>query len=176
MTTPKLVSDNPEIAEFRVPAADNKGHSVRCWFRCIPLIAHQVEQIVQSQSFPYRTNSDLYRHAVHRHLDWLSEQGENVCSLGKQVNVIMTIMRDEERNSEFAEVFTKLTERVNQHLTTGANKEAVRLISEVQRAINGMPDGFWRDRYQKELITKFGGLLETAKRVKLTVVNDDDNE
>ena len=54
----KLVKDDesrPDPAEFRIPASDTKGHSARQWFRCIPAMARQIEQVIQARQFPYRT-------------------------------------------------------------------------------------------------------------------------
>jgi len=155
---------NPD--DFRVPASDTKGHSARQWFRCIPTMARVLEQIIQSKQFPYRTKGDLLRHALHRHIGWLGSL-EPMITVSGQVDTIIEVMRDEEMSNDFALVFTKMGERVSQHLQDGADREAIRLIMTVQSHVNKMPDGFWKDKYKKEMKKKYGNLLEKATKYKI---------
>ena len=152
--------------EYRIPASDTKGHSARHWFRSMPQMARQVEQIVSSRKFPYRTKGDLLRHALHRHVLWLAEQTK-VSSVDAQVETIIELMRDEEMNSDFLLVFDKLAERISSHLSSGSQGEACRLIRIVQDNIKQMPDGYWRDRYTEQVKVKFGHLIESGKKANL---------
>jgi len=121
-------------------------------------MARQVEQVVQSKQFPYRTKGDLFRHALHQHMRWLQTL-EDVPSVSGQVDAILEIMRDEEFSNDFMTVFEKLNTRISGHVSNGADGEARRLILMVQRHIAEMPDGYWKSRYQKELKSKYGKLL-----------------
>ena len=161
----------PDPSEFRVPASDTKGHSARHWFRCIPIMARQVDQIVQAKKFPYRTKGDLLRHALHRHMKWLSTL-EPMVTVSGQVDAVLEIMRDEEMNDDFSLVFEKMKERVSQHLASGANREAVRLVMTIQGCINEMPGGFWKDKYKKQLKNQFGDMLEGTDKCKLGKVEE----
>jgi hypothetical protein len=144
--------------EFRIPATDTKGHNARHWFRCIPVMARQVEQIIQSKKFPYRTKGDLLRHALHRHMGWLLSI-EPVPSVSGQVDAILEIMRDEEMNNDFSLVFDKMAERVSQHLSSGSHREATRLIITIKNCITNMPDGFWKDKYKKHIEDRYGNII-----------------
>jgi len=166
-TSKSNVSDNkPDSSEFIIPASDTKGHSARHWFRCIPAMARQVEQIIQSKNFPYRTKGDLLRHALHRHMTWLSSV-EPMVTVSGQVGAMLEVMRDEEMNNDFALVFEKMGERITQHLSTNSQREAARLVITVQSCINEMPDGFWKDRYQRQIKERYGSLLEGIYKCKL---------
>jgi len=158
--------EGPNPDEFRIPASDTKGHSARLWFRAIPAMARQMEQVVQSKAFPYRTKGDLLRHALHRHMSWLGRQ-DDITSVSGQVDVILEIMRDEEANNDFQAVFSRLGERVTQHLTRGSTREAQRLILTVKRHIDRMPEGFWKDRYKEELMDRYGELANGGTRANL---------
>ena len=160
------VTDIVNPKEFRVPATDTKGHNVRVWFRAQPGHAHQMETIVQSKKFPYRTKGDLLRHALLRHLRWLESQ-EALPSVTAAVDSILDIMRDEEFASEFQLVWAKLSERIAMHLGNGSAGEARRLLLEVKRHIVAMPDCYWRDAYLKELETRYGYLLKDAPKASL---------
>lgn len=144
----KLIKD--PVDEFIIPASDTKGHSARHWFRCIPAMARQVEQVVQAGVFPYRTKGDLLRHALHRHIRWLNNI-EPTTTVSSQVDAILEIMRDEEMNNDFSLVFNKLDERINIHLSNGEDGEAARLVLMVQSHVGRMPDGFWKDKYAKKM-------------------------
>lgn len=162
----KSSSSGPDQAEFRIPASDTKGHSARQWFRCIPSMARQVEQIVQAKQFPYRTKGDLLRHALHQHMRWLASL-EPLKTVSGQVDAILEIMRDEEMNKDFSLVFARLEERISSYVEDGDNREAARLVLIVQSHIKEMPSGFWKDKYQKKVKDQFGGLLKKATKLKL---------
>lgn len=163
----KLKSDEqPSPSEFRIPASDTKGHSARHWFRCIPAMARQVEQVVQSKQFPYRTKGDLLRHALHRHMKWLATQS-NIPSVAGQVDTIIELMKDEEMSNDFTLVFEKLGERINMYQEEGSDGEAMRLVSIIQRHVEEMPTGFWKSKYTKELKKRYGKLIRAAKKANL---------
>lgn len=166
----KLV-DKQNLDDFQIPASDTKGHSARHWFRCIPAMARQVEQIIQSRAFPYRTKGDLLRHALHRHMRWLNTISP-VQTVSGQVDTILEIMRDEEMNSDFSLVFNKVDERINNHLSMGENKEASRLILVIQSHINSMPEGFWKNKYKARVASKYGRLIGKTERASIGDMED----
>ena len=129
-------------------------------------MARQIEQIIQSKQFPYRTKGDFLRHALHRHVRWLSTLGE-VPSVMGQVDTILEIMRDEEMNNDFSLVFAKLEERINSYLSDGDSKEAARLILLIKSHIAEMPSGFWKTKYTKRLNDRFGRLTNGMKKLNL---------
>jgi hypothetical protein len=103
---------------------------------------------------------------------WLSTQSGEPTVFG-QVDAILEIMRDEEMNADFMTVFDKLSERISGHLSSGSNGEALRLTMLVQNHIKAMPEGYWRDRYEKTLEERFGHLVKSGSRAKLGMVSDD---
>src|SRR5580692_8922165 len=54
--------------EFLCPGQDDHGASVRLTFRCPPQMERALEILRDHKAFPYKTVSDIVRHAVHRHL------------------------------------------------------------------------------------------------------------
>lgn len=159
-------------SEYVIPASDTQGHSARHYCRTIPQMARQVEQIVASRTFPYRTKGDLIRHAIHRHVRWLLGQ-KPVVTVSGQVDTILEIMRDEEMNADFVMVFDKLGQRISTYLSSGANGEAVRLVRMIQENIKAMPEGFWRDRYEKQIRERYGHLLKNQAKASLGEVERD---
>ena len=162
----KNLKNRPDPVEFRIPASDTKGHSARQWFRCIPSMARQIEQIVQARQFPYRTKGDLLRHALHRHMRWLNTL-EPLKTVSGQVDTILEIIRDDEMNKDFSLAFSKLEEQINSYINDGDKREATRLVLAVQSHVKEMPSGFWKDKYQKKIRVQFGSLLKKATKLKL---------
>ncbi len=154
--------------EFRVPASDTKGHSSRNWFRCTPAMARVIDQTLGSKQFPYRTKGDLLRHALSRHVRWL-ETIRPVASVTAEVDAIMEIMRDEEFHDDFVNVFEKLGERISNHMSGGSAGEARRLLLSTLRHVDNMPDGHWKNKYKKEINSKYGHILKEAKKAKLSL-------
>lgn len=172
----KLVEDKedrPDPVEFRIPASDTKGHSSRHWFRCIPTMARQVEQMIQARQFPYRTKGDLLRHALHRHMRWLASL-EPVVSVSQQVDAILELLRDEEMNNDFRVLFDRLGQRISQYVSEKSQGEAVRLVLTIRSHINEMPEGFWRERYTEHLKKNYGDLLKKAPKCNLGEMDDEE--
>ena len=135
---------NPD--EFRVPASDAKGHTSRLWLRCQPGHANQIARVKDSKRFPYRSTGDILRHALARHLKWLESlpAGKGIPSVTGAVDAILDLVRDEEFAADFRLVFDKLGSRISAHMGAGSLGEARRLLLQVLRHIDGMPDCYWR--------------------------------
>ena len=164
MTVTELNSLDP--VQFRVPASDAKGHATRLWFRCQPGHAHQLEMIIQTRRFPYRTKGDLLRHALVRHFHYL-EAIAPIPSVTAEVDAILEILRDEEFSSDFIFMFDKLGSQISKHIGEGSVGEARRLLLAVQNRIEGMPDCYWKDKYKSELSTRYGHLISSAPTASL---------
>lgn len=153
---------NPD--DFRVPANDSLGHSEREWFRIQPGHDRQLDTIATSKLFPYRSKGDIIRHAVKRHLDWL-ETLQPVPSVMAQVDAVLEIVREDEYNSDYQEVFDRLGDGVGRYMAGGQVDMARSLVSRVMASIDRMPEGGWRDRYLSELNARFGNLLQMGSGV-----------
>ena len=168
MSQGKITGADPN--EFRIPASDTKGHSNREYFRCQPGHAQQINMFVQSGKFPYRTRADLIRHAVVRHLRWLHTFEAGVPNIMSQVDAILEVVRQEEMQQEFKHVINKTSETVNGLLADGADGEARRMILKVKEHVNAMPDGYWKDKYQREIGQRFDHLLKSGAKANLGMI------
>ena len=169
-----MAADRPKPVEvggvdptqFRVPASDAKGHSSRFFFRAQPGHGKQLESIVQSKKFPYRTKGDVLRHAFVRHLRWI-ESIEPMPSVTAEVDAIMEVMRVAEFHSDFSAVFEKVGEMISVHMGQGAIGEARRLLLTIMTHIKRMPDGYWKDKYDRESKERYGHILSSADSADL---------
>jgi hypothetical protein len=157
------MSDENEVNGdgFNVPASDAKGHSERLWVRCQPQVLGQIERVMSSKVFPYRTRGDLIRHALIRHLKWLdSQEGVRIKSVMAEVDVINEILREEQSKRETEDVVNRMSDTVSMFLSRGASQEAKRLVVTVLNQINNMPEGYWRESCRQAVYSRYGYLLK----------------
>ena len=153
--------------EFLTSAADPKGHSERFWFRAPGGLQRQVEIIMSAKRFPYKTASDMLRHALMRHLGWLGQLEPDVTSVMSQVTVVMDLMKEEQYNQEFITLFEEMGKTIYRYISGGHYGEAMRTVARCRESFEAMPEGsFWRNQYLTELHKRFGHLLE-GEGVKL---------
>jgi hypothetical protein len=157
---------------FIIPASDTKGHSRRAQFRTQPGHINMAESIVSSKKFPFKTKGDLYRFALSLALKWLEKQ-KPVPSTTAQVDAIMEVMRNEQFSKELRDTIEKLSGQIADLIGNNAEGEASRLVHKVRRLVGDMPEGYWRDRYIKEMSDRFGYMMNKTKRASLTQLNQE---
>jgi len=143
--------------DFHVPVSDTHGHSERFQFRGLNQLKAMVMEVVQTKQFPYRSDSDLLRHALVRHMRWLTDLGY----IGKNsiftADAIISITRDDEIHQEFVVSIDKLVDRVNYHRHHKDDEAADEMIETVWGLIEQLPEeNRWKKRYRDEMEAKFG--------------------
>lgn len=170
-------ADIPDPISFRIPASDGKGHTSRVFCRVQPRHHAAIESIVSSRQFPYRTKGDLFRHAIHRHMAYLSSLDKTIKSFTSQVDAIIEVVREEQFQIEFDETINKISSTVTALLSGGGGGEtqARSMVLRIMNHVNEMPDRdeFWRERFRRELRRRYDFLISKAKPASLT---DDDDE
>jgi len=155
---------------FIVPVSDEKGHSVHLPCRCQPEWARQIDIVVASKRFPYVSRGDFLRHAVMRHFNYLEElagQGAIPRSTISQINIAVQLLQDDARCQAFEGLAKLLEDRVNYHLSQGSAGEARRHVLMALSCVDGMADGYWRDRWGEVIRGKYEKLLESGRVAKL---------
>lgn len=145
--------------DFIVPGQDSNGNSARVYCRVVPLIERAIDVIMGSRKFPFKSEGDLIRWCVKRGVEELDGMEPMVGSVMAQVDAMMSILRDEELNHTFLTVFDRMVQTIGMHVQAQATGEARRVAYAMREQILKMEEGYWRDRYIRELDTKFGYLL-----------------
>lgn len=171
-----LVFQNRKYTEedFVIPSQDTKGHSERFYFRVQPGHARELGIILASKKFPFRTQGDIGRLAVKLVIDLLKDM-EPMPSVSGQVQAIIQIVRDEEFHQEFMATYDQATKVINRYIGGGEMGQAHRVIMLLQEEIRKMPKGYWRNKYKKELVLKFGSIMKDAG-VKLGAEGSNEEE
>ncbi len=146
--------------EFVVPAGDDKGHSTRMQFRCNPSYARRIDDVTSARRFPYKTCSDLLRHALHRHLEYLAELEPTIPLDMPRLELVNKIINERRAKMEFTTSLDGLSEAVNDYLKTGARKQAADLIREVLAEVERMVLDHWAGWCRQEVLRRFVYLLD----------------
>lgn len=157
-------------ADFIIPAADQKGHSERQWFRCQPGHDRMMDTVIQGKRFPFRTKGDFIRWCIWIGLQVLEGLQPDMPSITRQVDLIIQMVRDDEFQAEMESVFKQVGDRVAHHMTDNNGGEARKLIARVRHAIEQMPEGNWRERYQARYDKQFAAYLKSGETDKHMMV------
>lgn len=147
--------------EFVIPAQDDKGHSVRETVRISAELQRDIEIIIQSRKFPYRTASDLLRHGVVRHIELLHrlEDGFPKHLLAAH-QAQMDLLREEEMRLASHLTFKKLHDQVEAYLASGEPGEARRIAAGIIAKLAGVADSAWKRRFEARFRRQYGSLLD----------------
>lgn len=150
---------NPD--EFIIPAQDEKGHSSRTTVRVAAELERDIDIIIQSRTFPYKTSGDLLRHGIVRHIEFLHrlEKGFPKHLLSAHM-AQMDLLREEEMKLAGHLVFKALQEKVEGYLATGEPGEARRVAAAILARLAGVPDSAWRRRFERRFRRQYSSLLD----------------
>lgn len=142
---------SPATRAYQIPAQDNKGHSVKKTVRIPPQLEMQIEIVMGSKKFPYRTDGELMRHALVDHLQRLSSSTVIPNNMMGQLMTIIEMVQIEEEKKEFSEVVDRVVKAVNDLTTTGNNSKAQELMDKVLTEVEKINDAYWRKKYRDEI-------------------------
>lgn len=145
-----------DVEDFHQPVSDKHGHNTRCQFRVLKQMKAMLMEIVQTKQFPYRSESDLLRHATVRHLRWLTDQGYLGANTIFTIDAITEIEREDELHQAFLQSIEKMQERYDYHRRHGSHEHNRKKIEKIKELVDKLPDSNpWKERYKEEMINRF---------------------
>jgi len=132
-----------------------------------------LNNIWRSERFPFRSTNDIVRFAIDRTCRDLERRAE-IPSMMRRIDAIRDILAAEEYNVGLVADIERMTYAVQNYVNTGASSEAARVVAEIRHQILEMPDGYWRSRYESELLTRFGHLLKVEAGSGANLTNGDE--
>lgn len=147
--------------EWIVPAQDAKGHSVRVLVRIPPGMEGDMEILMQSGRLAYKTQADLIRHALWRHLHLLHEIEKDLPQhylVG--VRNVQALLAKDRYKGDTEETFTQLESQLVAYLNSGDLGEAVRLIAYIKAGVAKMEDSAWKRRFLERFRKEYGHYLQ----------------
>jgi hypothetical protein len=147
--------------EFIIPAQDDKGHSTPTSVRLSAELSRDIEIIIQGRVFPYKTQGDLLRHAVVRHLEWLHvlEPGFPTHLLSAHL-AQMDVLKEEEMRLSAHLVFKKLHDQVDGYMSVNELGEARRVAATVLSRLTGTADSAFKRRFESRFRKQYKSLLD----------------
>lgn len=134
--------------EFLCPGQDDRGGSVRVSFRCPPVMERQLEVVRDNHRFPYKTTSDIIRHAVYRHVQWLQRMEPDMPRhILAGLDAVMEVCRDAVMRGQIEETFQQMNKLIERNLADGNKPEALRLMTVSKQKITMMPDSMWKKKW-----------------------------
>lgn len=160
LPTSKKTRARPPDKSFIVPATDNRGHSAPIQARCNPSYVRRIDKVLRSNKFPYLTKSDVFRHALDRHLKWLEEIEPDLELDLKSIDLVNDMIREKQEQLKFTESLDTLQETVAGYERKGAWKDAREFIRKILKKVDEMEDEYLPRWFKQEVLKRFGYLLD----------------
>ena len=172
----KLMADvDDDGKHFLIPASDSKGKSAQVQFRVQPSHIRQLEVILQSRRFPYKTLSDMLRHAVVGHLKWLEMQKPDPDSMLWKILAMDEILKDQEIDATFDKTMAVMDEAIRRHINGGDEDRAKALVRDMWSRLQTANDGHLKMSYCRKMRKAYGHLLP-KKGEPLSFMDMDDTD
>lgn len=154
--------------EFFNPASggggggDTESLSSSQSFRCTPLADRQLEIFLNSKRFPYYvTKGDMLRHALHRHLIFLSRLAPELPSMLPAIESIKETQRHQYDMAVFEDQFAAIEKTIGMLASRGQWDQARQMVTKIYQDAKRIEDEHWRDYYTTQLEKKHQHLIIT---------------
>lgn len=159
-TPPDPASEEEFFADWLVPSHDEKGHSERENVRFTPGMMRAMQIIVEGGKTPYRTKSDLVRHAVRNHLLGLEQMQPRT---GRHflvgLRISQQVAQDESYREELEKLFSQMERNIKYHLSRGEVGEATRQAGMLWQQFSHVAESPWKRQAAQRFLYQYGYLL-----------------
>lgn len=157
-------------SHFTVPGQDHKGHSVRLWCRVQPSCDHEIEAIVQSHNWPFKTKGDFCRWAIWEGVKRIEKMAPVPGSMIVVAETILESCKASQHWLKFKSSVDATESTVRALIDSGNEEEALKLLSSLRTQVLKLEEASWREQWLNEWDKRFGHLWERAKQnpVQLT--------
>lgn len=145
-------------SNYTYPSSNSKGEGLRITVRVPPELVRVMQILFDSKRWPYQTFSDLVRHALFNHVEFLDEQSPQENGFQYLLAMIVALNAEDAR-VHFVRVMAKMQDVVSAHLEHGDLDDAGRVVNQILGAILAMPPGGMKARYEREIRETYGNLV-----------------
>jgi hypothetical protein len=92
------------------------------------------------------------------------EAMESIVSVTQRIDLVNTLMAEENAHHEFMQIFTHLDDTLAKYMGDQAIDQAIRLLAVTKHHFEQMPDGYWRDKYLQTMKDRYAKVLEHAPK------------
>lgn len=151
-------------SHFIVPAGDSHGHSVREWCRVNPVVDHELDAIVTSKKFPFRTKGDLMRWAIWEGIKKLEKMETVPNSMVNVAEVMLEAARQATLWAQFKATLDAVENSVKLYMNSGNEAEALKLLSRCKAEAMKIPEDMWRNQFLEDMKKRFGHVWDRQKK------------
>lgn len=150
------------LSEWVVPATDVHGHSAKVFCRCPPAYKHLIATVLQKGLFPWETESDLVRAALHFYLKKVAAhlKDPEVTSDLAILNSLTEICSRQMSNARYSETLSKAQTTIDFLMSRGDEPMARKLIQSIASQIAHFEEPYWKEKYDRELLKAHKELLK----------------
>lgn len=159
-----------------VPSADPKGRSEQVYFRCLPFLEREMQEILFRREFPFRTQGDIMRWCMLWGLQKLAtykpSPGFLVWAEGQ-----IQMLRDDIYRAESSNWETMLDALVQYHLKQGtqvSEAHATLIVQEAYMKAKKIKQAVYRKKVLVNMRQKYQHLLDA--RIRVSLVDPDMND
>jgi hypothetical protein len=158
-----------DLDEWLIHGRDDRGGSARVSCNVPPHIERELDVVLQGRRFPYRTISDIMRHAVVRHLAWLHELERDMPKhILNAMEAVVEVTRDTEMRTRLGDTFDSLDRQIERALSDGDVVEAMRVMTLAKAKVRAVPDTRWRKNWLEQFSRKYGSYLTPVVAAEAT--------
>ena len=168
-----------KYSEFLIPSGDAQGHSVGLSFRLPKDWVAQINTILLSRKFPYKSLGYFMRHALLRHFNYLSKLEYIPKSTIAQIRAMIELMEEDAKQQGFELAIEKLSERVSFYVGRQQYGRAAGFVLKFLEKTEEIEEDYWRDYIQTAIRQRFGNLLSSVPDVDFLPdpeTEDEENE
>lgn len=165
MNERSLTEYDPE--KFVVPARDDKGHKERVWVWMAPRLIGMLKTVVtrHKDKFPYSGVGELIRHAIVRHLHYLSKIEEDIKPMCSMLDMLLEVVTEEENAFKFMQVVERSSTLLLKLLNSGNPEDkqrAQKIYLSLLSQLRGFKDSYWKKHYRAAMEARLGTLLQNV--------------
>lgn len=166
------------MEEFNYPPSSSNTQSIPLNFRIPAELHRMLVELFDSKKFPYRTFSDLERHAMFKHVEYLNNHSGARHNIN-YLQAMVIVLNKESEITDFQQIMDKLRIQVHVYQENGYREDAARIVNIILGTIAGMPDTQSKRMYEERIRGEFGhyaGKIVEAVRVELVSYDPEDME
>jgi hypothetical protein len=173
---PMQIEADVKYSEFLIPSGDAQGHSVGLSFKLPKEWVNQINTILLSRKFPYKSTGYFMRHAVLKLFEYLERLETIPGSTIAQIRSMIDLMEEDAKQQGFELALDKLSERVAYYTGRGETNRAAGFVLHFYHKTDDIMEDYWREYIQKALKQRFGKLLESIPDVDFSEGEEDPDE
>ena len=162
--------------DFIVPAKTKNGTSSPITVKVPEEWLRRAQELVMTRKLRYKTVSDLFRHSLIRHINWLEEITPDVSVWWNFFYATYKIVQASEELSIAYKNLDYLSDVVNDFVAKGMIAEARRMVLDYIRTIHKSPDGKtgWKTKILSEVQARHGDLIKSGASIKPSTFEEEE--